>query len=68
MVTDPHLHLAYVTTEHDRLVRTVQRDHLIDQLHHETSPRLPAVATLRRTFGGSLVALGQRLQGNLVPA
>lgn len=63
MFTDPHLHLSYVTTEHEHLVRTVQRDHLLDQLHPETSPRPQLLTALRATLGGGLIALGQRLQG-----
>jgi hypothetical protein len=63
MFTDPHLHLSYVTTEHDRLVRTVQRDRLLDQRHAETSPHPQPLTTLRASLGGSLIALGQRLQG-----
>lgn len=68
MFTDPHLHLSYVTTEHDRLVRTVQRDRLIDHLHPWPAPLPPTLPALRRTVGGAVVQLGQRLQGAGAPA
>ena len=68
MFTDPHLHLSYITSEHDRLVRTLQRDRLAEQLHPGPAPRPTLRTTLRRTVGGALVQLGQHLQEAPAPA
>lgn len=63
MFTDPHLQLAYVTTEHDHLVRTVQRERLLDQLHPWARPLPQTLTALRLTLGSAIIQLGQRLQG-----
>lgn len=63
MFTDPHLHLACVTQEHERLARTIQRDNLVDRLHPWHRPLHATVASMRSTLGGGLVQIGQRVQG-----